>query len=198
MCFCRSKPCGGCALSVQGKEPVKEPAVRGNPAVLAQALRSSGCPSGSSVDLTLFHLPTLAVTQRGGGRTGVRRHTRTSSGSCRYRCGGLSVAEVRTLVVLSSRTVFACTGGPGEGSCSCWMRFRTGWSRSPLRTEADPGTAGRDYHAVIIVGSAFGKLVTQLRREGVDVPVRGWPYAAQLLAPPVLMMHGDRCKVTPS
>lgn len=39
-----------------------------------------------------------------------RGHTRADSGICTYRCGGLSVAEVRTPVVLGSRTVLVCDG----------------------------------------------------------------------------------------
>lgn len=54
---------------------------------------------------------------------GVRRHTRANVGIRTYRWGGLSVAEVRTLVVLGSRTVL---GVPGEGSCSHWMHVQRG------------------------------------------------------------------------
>ena len=35
----------------------KGPPHRGSPAVLAQALRSSGCPSGPPIPLSLCHLP---------------------------------------------------------------------------------------------------------------------------------------------
>lgn len=126
----------------------KETHRRGSPAVLAQALRSSGCPSGPSNRLNLCPLPPWAVTQRGRGRMSVRRHTRANAGTCTYRCGGLSMAEVRTLVVLGSRPVLAVLG---VGLLPLDARPEGRRPQSPC-AGARSRTSGLDYHAVIIVG----------------------------------------------